>query len=238
LFGQAAAVLTADLWLLGPLTLGILAVVALLWKELKLISFDPVFARVTGLPVFWLEALLTVMVALAVVVGLQMVGVVLMAAMLVAPAVAARQWTRRLEHMALLSALLGATAGVAGAVVSSLAPGLATGPLVVLIASGFVAVSLLAAPGRGLLWQALVRRAERRRLESDTVLDTVRSLAQQHGDLAYPVERSMLDAYHGARTRRAVTDLEQRGLIASASHMPTEGEHWVLTPKGREASDA
>ena len=74
-----------------------------------------------------LEVTLTVMVALAVVVGLQMVGVVLMAAMIIAPAVAARQWTRRLEHMVILSAVIGMASGVSGAVISALGRGLATG---------------------------------------------------------------------------------------------------------------
>jgi len=90
LFGQAAAILRDDLRVMGAIAALALGVVALFWKEFKLVTFDPVFARTLGLPVAVLEVALTVMVALAVVVGLQMVGVVLMAAMVIAPAVAAR----------------------------------------------------------------------------------------------------------------------------------------------------
>ncbi|MEM7668973.1 MAG: iron chelate uptake ABC transporter family permease subunit, partial [Pseudomonadota bacterium] len=178
LFGQAAAVLTSDIALLGGLATAVLAIVVLLWKELKLVTFDPTYAQTIGLPVTALEALLTLTVALAVVIGLQMVGVVLMAAMIIAPAAAARQWVSRLETMVLLAALFGMLAGVIGAFVSSTAPGLATGPLVILIATGIVVVSILCAPRRGLLWQWQRLRLERQQIGSVQVLQTLRDLAR------------------------------------------------------------
>ncbi len=76
---------------MGGITLFAVALVSALWKELKLVTFDPGFAVPLGLPVTLLEVVLTAMIALAVVIGLQMVGVVLMAAMIIAPAAAARQ---------------------------------------------------------------------------------------------------------------------------------------------------
>lgn len=237
LFGQAAAILPRDLWIMGGIGAAALSVIALGWKEFKLASFDPVFARTLGMPVAMLEAVLTVLVALAVVIGLQMVGVVLMAAMVIAPAAAARQWVRRLEEMVLLAALFGIVAGVGGAVISALYPGLATGPLIVLVAAGLVGLSILFAPGRGLLWEIAVRARERADLESRQILATFHDLARDHGDPAYPVERGMLDAYHGARTARELGKLAEEGLIARASHMRMEGEHWVLTEKGLAAAD-
>jgi manganese/zinc/iron transport system permease protein len=115
LFGQAAAILRSDLYVMGGITLFALALVATFWKEFKLVTFDPAFAGSLGLPVTVLEVLLTVMTALAVVIGLQMVGVVLMAAMIIAPAVAARQWSNRLEGMVILAAAIGAAGGCSAA---------------------------------------------------------------------------------------------------------------------------
>lgn len=236
LFGQAAAILREDLWVMGGITAAALAVVMVLWKEFKLVAFDPVFARTLGLPVTLLEVALTVMVALAVVVGLQMVGVVLMAAMVIAPPVAARQWTRRLEHMVSLSAAIGVASGVSGAVISALKPGLATGPLIVLAASVFVTISILFAPGRGVVWEAWGRAHERRALRGRQLLATMLKIAREHDDLRYPAEQGMLDTYHGFGTKPVLDRLEQRGQVARTAHMPLEGRHWVLTEEGhREA---
>ncbi|WP_298408172.1 iron chelate uptake ABC transporter family permease subunit [uncultured Chloroflexus sp.] len=153
LFGQAAALVERDLWAMLVISGPALALVALFWPSIKLISFDPDFARSLGLPVRRVEVLLTGVIVAAIVIGLQTVGVVLMSAMLIAPAVAARQWTNRLETMVLLAAGFGALAAFAGAWISALGDRIATGPVIVLTMSGLTAVSLLIAPERGLLWQ-------------------------------------------------------------------------------------
>lgn len=173
LFGQAAAILRSDLWIMGAVAAAALVLVLALWKEFKLVSFDPGFAASLGMPVVIIEMVMTTMVALAVVVGLQMVGVVLMTAMIIAPAVAARQWTGRLGTMVVLAAVFAVVAGVTGAVLSATARGLATGPLIVLVISAIVVVSLLVSPGRGLLWQAIRHRRDRRSLPGRQVLTTL-----------------------------------------------------------------
>lgn len=234
LFGQAAAMLRSDLWIMAGLTGFSVLLVAALWKEFKLVAFDPDFAATLGLPVAVLEAVLTAAIALAVVVGLQMVGVVLMAAMVIAPAVAARQWTTRLGPMVVLAAGFGTASGVAGALVSATARGLATGPLIVLAASALVLVSILLAPGRGVLWEALRRRRDRRALDESQVLATLQALAAHHGDPDYPCEQGMIDTYHGMATRGALSRLRARGLVRAVRHLPHEGRHWALTPEGRE----
>ena len=232
LFGQAAAILRSDLWVMGAITAAALALVAALWKELKLVSFDPAFAASVGLPVVALEVTLTAMIALAVVVGLQMVGVVLMSAMIIAPAVAARQWSRRLGGMVVLAAAFGVAAGVFGAVLSATARGLATGPLIVLSVSAIVVVSLLVAPGRGLVWEAVRNWSNRRRLRGQQVLTTLYRLAAHHGDPAYLAEQGTVDTYHGVGTQAALAKLQRRGLVRPAPHMPEEALHWELTPAG------
>lgn len=153
LFGQAAALVERDLWAMLAIGGPALALVAIFWPQVKLISFDPDFARSLGLPVRRFEVLLTGVIVAAIVIGLQTVGVVLMSAMLIAPAVAARQWTNRLETMVLLAAGFGALAAFAGAWISALGEGLATGPVIVLVMSALTALSLLIAPERGLLWR-------------------------------------------------------------------------------------
>ncbi|NWG20799.1 MAG: metal ABC transporter permease [Chloroflexi bacterium] len=152
LFGQAATLLERDVVAMAALGMPALLLLALFWKELKLLTFDPGFATSLGVPVHLLDVLLTSLLVVAIVIGLQTVGVVLMSALIVAPAVAARQWTDRLGVMVLLSGAFGALAGVAGALISSTAARLPTGPIIVICISAIVIVSLLLAPRRGLVW--------------------------------------------------------------------------------------
>ncbi len=157
LFGQAAALVREDVLTLAVFGLVAIVVLLLFWKEFKLLAFDPAFAQSVGLPVKKLDVLLLTLLVAAIVSGLQMVGVVLMSALVVAPGVAARQWTDQLSVMIGLSAALGALSGVAGALLSASRPGLPTGPVIVLCATVVVAFSLLFAPRRGLV-SRMVRR--------------------------------------------------------------------------------
>ena len=234
LFGQAAAMLATDVVAMAIVACLALGMVALAWPWIKLTSFDRAYARALGLPVGVVETGLTVLMAMAIVVGLQMVGVVLMTAMLVAPAVAARAWVARLAPMVGLAALFGAVAGVGGAVLSAGARGVATGPVVVLIATALAAVSLALAPGRGLVWRLLRNRSLALRLEDDRVLGTLRTLGREHGDPAYRAEAGMIDTAHGTGTARVLDRLAALGLVAEVSHPPETTRHWILTEKGQQ----
>ena len=234
LFGQAAALVPSDLRVIGTVGGVSLALVALAWKELKVTTFDADFARSLGRPVLALEFGLTVLIAVAVVIGLQLVGVILMVALVIAPAAAARQWVKRLEGMVLLAGVFGAVSGVTGALLSAAVRGLATGPVIVLVASGIVLISLLLAPGRGVLWQLVQATSQRRNLRGHRVLVDLYRLAQDHRDPAYPTEQGMLDAYFGRRSAHVLRRLERRGLVERVRHMPEEGTHWVLTDVGQE----
>lgn len=232
LFGQAAATLRSDLWVMGGITMAALVLVTALWKEFKLVSFDPQFAASSGLPVVTLEVVLTVMVSLAVVVGLQMVGVVLMASMVIAPAVAARQWSHRLGSMVTLAAVIGVASGVGGALLSALGRGLATGPLIILSVSTIVVISLLFAPGRGFLWEAIRTWKGRRRLRAQQVLTTLYQLAMRHKDTGYRSQQGMVDTYHGIGTRVVLAKLQRRGLVELRAHGSAQEAGWELTPAG------
>lgn len=229
LFGQAAALLRGDLWIMGGVTAAALALVAAFWKEFKLVSFDPGYAGSLGLPVVALEVTLTVMIALAVVVGLQMVGVVLMAAMVIAPAVAARQWVGTLGRMVALAAVIGVASGVVGAVLSATARGLATGPLIVLSVSAVVLVSLAIAPGRGLAWEAARRARDRRRLRRHQALASLLKAAGRPD----PAGGRPGDLADDRRFLPVLAALYREGLVEELPRPEAEGRRYVLTPAGR-----
>jgi len=158
IFGQASTLLQRDIILMVICGLILLALVVLFWKEFKLFTFDSDFAQSLGFSPKKLNLLLSFMIVLAIIIGLQTVGVILMSAMLITPAVAARQWTNKLWVMVTLSALFGAVSGISGTAASSLVPKLPTGPAIVVCVSAIVIISILFAPGRGVLHRVYQRR--------------------------------------------------------------------------------
>lgn len=160
IFGQAAAMTVNDVLLIGIVGAAITLIVLMFWKELKLITFDPAFAAANGYPVRWLDLLLATLIAVGIVLGLQLAGVILMVGLLIAPAVAARQWVNTLGKMITLSSLLGMVAGMVGAVLSGADRGLPTGPLIIVAASILVLISIFFAPGRGVIYGWWLRRKQ------------------------------------------------------------------------------
>lgn len=166
LFGQAATLLEEHVVTMTVLGAAALIVLGLLYKEFKVLTFDPTFAASIGLPAGRLNVILMSLVVVAIVIGLQTVGVVLMAALLVGPAAAARQWTQRLSGMIVVAGLIGAASGVAGAMISMSAERIPTGPMIILSLTVLVAVSLLFGRSRGLFWEWLRQRRSRPALET------------------------------------------------------------------------
>jgi manganese/zinc/iron transport system permease protein len=229
LFGQAAALLQRDIATMGVLGGASLVLALLFWKELKLLSFDPDFGATLGLPMRAFDVLLTGLLVVAIAIGLQTVGVVLMSAMIVAPAAAARQWTNRLGVMMALAAAFGATAGVAGALVSASAARVPTGPTLVLCLTAIVVASLLLAPARGLVWGAVRARRSAARLRLGAVLGDLDALAAQHGTLEHAHPAAVLRVMSGGRdVEPALGELERRGWAQR-----DEAGDWALTESGR-----
>ncbi|GGO02462.1 metal ABC transporter permease [Saccharibacillus kuerlensis] len=159
LFGQAAAMVTSDVYTLMGVSVLLVAAAILLFKEFKLVSFDPGFARGIGLPVSLLEHAMLILTTVAVAAGIQAVGVVLVAALLITPAAAARYWTHRLPVMLAFAGLFGALSGASGAAISTLGGSIPTGPVTVLAATLLFVISMLLAPERGLVAKTLRHRS-------------------------------------------------------------------------------
>ncbi|MFN3730293.1 MAG: metal ABC transporter permease [Fimbriimonadaceae bacterium] len=152
LFGQAAALVEEQVVTMAALATVSLLTVGLLFKQFKVVTFDASFGASLGIPTGLIGALMTGLMLMAIVVGLSTVGVVLVSAMLIAPAAAARQWTNSLQVMLWLSAAMGAGAGLTGAFISLHYERVPTGPAIVLTLAAVVLVSVFFGSARGLLW--------------------------------------------------------------------------------------
>jgi manganese/iron transport system permease protein len=167
LFGNVLGVTAGDIALSALVGGVVLLLLALFHKELLLVAFDREAAEAMGVPVFWMNLLLLVMISLTIVVSLSAVGNILVVAMLVTPAATARLLTDRLPAMLALSAAIGATSGVIGLVVSYHAD-IAAGGTIVLVATAFFGIAWLLAPGYGFVASRFAGRRRERSAESAT----------------------------------------------------------------------
>ncbi len=233
IFGQASTLLQRDVYIIVAVGLAILMIVAVFWKELKLMTFDPEFADSIGFSSKRISTLLSAIIVVSIVIGLQTVGVILMSAMLVAPGVAARQWTNRLSVMAILGGIFGSVSGVIGTIISSLVPKMPTGPTIVIVISLIVLVSVTLAPNRGLVWRAVSDYRKKIDIDKDKVVLNLFELAMNHDnphashDLQAIKPMVATNRKGVELLRRQLEQLQEKGLVDQEYF-----DHWHLTDTG------
>ena len=230
LFGKAAALVGQDLYVFGLIAITLLIVVFFFYKEFTLISFDENFAKAIGFPVRRLELLLTTLTVLAVVAGIQAVGVVLMAAMLITPAAAARFWTDRLKVMLFLAALFGGISGIIGAYISYIAPSMPTGPWIVMVISIIAIISFFVAPGKGIFYRLIRQKTIKTRILEENILKMFYQLGefdQSFGKSRTPNELLKRRPMQKNLLMKGLNKLRFQGFIKKT----TDG--WKLTTEGK-----
>ena len=220
LFGNAASLVGSDLWVFAAISLIILLIVIPFYKEFSLISFDEQYAKTIGLPVKFLELLLTTLTVLAVVVGIQAVGVVLMAAMLITPAAAARYWTDRLTIMVILAAVFGAVSGLSGSFISYAAPSMPTGPWIVMVLSALAIGSFFLAPRKGILFKLLTQARVRRQMMDENILKAMYQLGESSKDFLQSLSIDTIierRRYPRQRLLAGLLRLQRQGFVKRSS---------------------
>ena len=157
LLGDVLAVRPLDLWIIGGIGALVLLIIAALYKELVLMTFDPTAAQAQGLPTGVLHYLLLSLIAVTVVLAIQSVGIVLVVAMIVTPAATASLVVRRFRSMIIWGVVQGMIAATIGIYVSAYIDGVPTGSSIVLAHTVMFLLVLFIAPRPGTL-QALFRR--------------------------------------------------------------------------------
>jgi manganese/zinc/iron transport system permease protein len=189
IFGKTASMGAADARLITAAALICLVVCGLLFKELKLLCFDENFAGSRGFPVVILDMALMSTVVVISIVGLQAVGLILMVALLIIPAAAARFWTEELWKMILIASVLGTVGGMLGAAASALFPNLPSGAMIVLTCAAFFLFSLVFGRARGVLVRSLRRRRVNQNIAIQHLLRAMYEVLEQEnaGDATGPI---------------------------------------------------
>ncbi len=179
LYGQAATMTDRHIILYSILALGVIAIILLFYKELQMITFDRDYATSQGVPIGLIDTLTMMLIVSAVVIGIRSVGVVLISAMLIAPASAARQFSNKLYLILPLAALFGIISGFFGNYFSFELSGylsplsIPTGPMIVVVASSICILALFFAPERGLIVRLLRVVRFRYRCHCENILKQV-----------------------------------------------------------------
>lgn len=179
IYGKTASIVASDAWLIGEAGLVAIVVLAILFKELKLICFDQAFAAARGFPILTLDCILMGTVVLVTIVGLQAVGLVLMIALLVIPAAAARFWTFEMRSMVWIAGILGAISSMLGAGLSGVLPNLPSGAMIVLTAASMFLFSLLFGSARGVAIRAIRRNRLNSRIHRQHVLRGIYEILEE-----------------------------------------------------------
>lgn len=232
LFGKAASMQPNDVMLFGIVTIVLILTVILFFKEFKLLAFNPDYAAAIGLPVRFLELLLSTITVLAVATGIQAVGVVLMAALLITPAAGARFWTHNLILMSILAMVFGAFSGLAGSMISFIYPSMPTGPWIVIALSFITVVSLFFAPDRGIVSKVLLQSRNKKKILRENILKRFYHLTENSSgsrEFYATNEIAKFLGFNPGLVKNMLFKLKSQGLLIS------DGRKWKLTESGSKA---
>ncbi len=230
IFGQAATIIAKDVVIIAIVQVFVLVVVTLFFKEFKSSTFDPQSTTVMGFNQKIIDAIFATLLVAVIVVGLQTVGVILISALLITPAAAARQWTHSLKIMVITSSLFSAFSGMIGSLLSASRNNLPTGPMIVLVLTAFLIFSFLFGAKRGIVLRKIALIKRERSFDHNRIMLALDNLAQSHDDtsLAHSSKTIglMVQQTHGMH--RMLKQLAQKGLL-----IQSEEASYALSKQGK-----
>lgn len=146
IFGQAAFMMKKDVIYIVIVSLLVLAIVTLFYREITVYLFDETYGRTVGINEKVMDGMLLVMIIALISVGLKVVGAILISSFLIIPAVTATLWTNRFGKSMILASIIGVVCSLAGTYLSTTVSGLSTGPTIVLCMGVAAIFSLLFSP--------------------------------------------------------------------------------------------
>ena len=232
LFGKAASLVQNDVITFGIVSVILIGTIILFFKQFSLISFDVHFAKTIGLSVRTFEVILSTITVLAVAIGIQTVGVVLMAAMLITPAAAARFWTDKLKVMVIIAAIIGGISGIFGAFISYTAPSMPTGPWIVAVLSFIAIGSMLVAPKNGAISKSRKQKKNQRKILEDNIIKLLYKLGEKENEFFKNRSIRTLKNYREYPEKKLLKGLN---ILKKKNQVVLVNDLWVLTEEGKKA---
>lgn len=225
LFGNVLGVADTDLYLTAFVLVYVVLSVLVFYRYLFASTFQAVIAQTMGIPVQLVHYFLMLLLSFAVVASLQMVGVILVVAMLITPASAALLLSSRLKRVIVLSAIIGFSSAISGLLIAIYLD-TTPGPAMAVTATLVYLLAVFFAPEKGILWRALRKQRQRSRVYFEDCLKKAFNLQERHA-LSFDALATALDWSHYA-LRKRLRYLTGRGLFRT--------DKLELTEKGLEAA--
>ncbi len=230
IYGKAASMVRRDAMLLAAVGGAVILGAVLFYKEFRLVCFDQDFASVQGWPVLLIDLVMMGLVVATTVIGLQAVGLILVVALLIIPAAAARFWTDKLTTMIVLSGVFGAISGWIGATCSAVASRMPAGAIIVICTGVLFLFSMMFSPHRGVLAGLLRRWTLRRRVAFQHLLRALAEFEEDRGEgcAVTTIELSRVRSWTRAVLIPLLARAGRAGLIARGAE-----RRFKLTEQGR-----
>lgn len=178
IFGRASAMNMSDLYLFGIVGFVIVTLIIVFFRGFAVLAFDEGYAQSIGFPIEWLKLILSITTVATVAMGVQAVGVVLMSALLITPAAAAKFWTHKVHILALLAVVISGFSGILGAAISYSSNGMPTGPWIVVVVSLAAFFSALFGTESGMFKAYLLKRENNIKILKDNTIKLFYGLNQ------------------------------------------------------------
>ncbi len=231
LFGHAATLVLHDLLIFAILGLILIITTTIFFKEFRLIIFDIKFAHTIGWPVRSLKLLLHTLTILAIVAGIRSIGVILITAILITPAAAARFWTDRLPIMIILAATFASLASIVGTLLSYKISHLPTGPCIVLVTTAIALLSFAFAPKKGIIARKYRKYQYQQKILRENIVKQLYKLGQEDGLYTAPRKISTLVEKCSIKNKKLVYTLKK--LLKQGLVTQKKTDLWSLTPAGK-----
>lgn len=229
LFGKAASMNSMDVRIFSIMSVVLFAVVILFRRAFILISFDRDFAMSKGLAVNFYELMLSTLTILAIALGIQAVGMILMAALIITPAASARQWTNKMGNFMMLTVLFGMIAGYVGSFISYSAPQMPTGPWIVMALSFITLISVVFAPEKGIISRHRKKKFNAQKILVENIVKAFFHLNEKVGGKNAKISLDQLNTIMKTDTSRLVKGL---GILKQKELVVKAGDQWKLTRDG------
>lgn len=230
LFGKAASMSLYDVKLFSIIAIINVICITIFLRGFSVISFDENYAKGLGLSVGFLKSFLAVLTVVTVAIGVQAVGVVLMAALLITPAAGARFLTNSIPKMLIFSGIFGFVSGWIGVFISYSGTGMPTGPWIVVVLSFFALLAILFGKQRGVIARMNLRKANNIKIKNENVLKDIYKMGNQGSQSVAIHDLIEIEKHPATKLKQVLRRLEKNNLIDQIRGLV------ILSDKGRLAA--